>query len=146
MQWIDRERLHKDLLAGTFLNLGCASAVEIAADLGFDWLLIDLEHGNGSLADLRSLLMACRGSKVAPIVRIRSVDPDTVKFVMDSGAAGIMFPYVSSVDDAKRAVQCMKYPPMGSRGVAGIIRATRYGQEWRPYATPAAKKACPRPN
>jgi 4-hydroxy-2-oxoheptanedioate aldolase len=133
MQWTDRDKLGSSLLAGTFLNLGSAAAVEIAANTGFDWLLIDLEHGNGSLADLRSMLLAARGSRAAPIVRIRSVDADTVKFVMDSGAAGIMFPFVNSVADAQRAVQFMKYPPWGTRGVAGIIRATDYGRQWNEY-------------
>lgn len=133
MQWIDRSRLKADLLAGTFLNLGSSAAVEIAADVGFDWLLIDLEHGNGSLADLRNMLLACRRASAAPIVRIRSVDADAVKFVMDSGAAGIMFPFVNSVDEAEHAVRCMKYPPRGSRGVAGIIRATDYGRDWDSY-------------
>ena len=135
MQWIDKEKLRKELLAGTFLNLGSSNTVEIAANVGFDWLLIDLEHGSGSYADLQRMLMACRGSSAAPIVRIRSVDADSVKFVMDSGAAGIMFPYVSTPEDAKRAVQFMKYPPVGTRGVAGIIRATDYGRDWKNYFT-----------
>ncbi len=133
MQWIDKDRLSGEVLAGTFLNLGCPNAVEIAAGTGFDWLLIDLEHGSGSFADLRGMLMACRGSTASPIVRIRSVDADAVKFVMDSGAAGIMFPYVSTPEDAMRAVQTMKYPPIGTRGVAGIIRATDYGRDWKDY-------------
>lgn len=133
MQWIDRKKLHTDLLVGTFLNLGSATAVEIAADVGFDWLLIDLEHGNGTLADLRGMLLACRGSAASPIVRIPSIDADTVKFVMDSGAAGIMFPFVGSVAQAERAVQFMKYPPVGSRGTAGVIRATNYGRDWKRY-------------
>ncbi|HIK95771.1 MAG TPA: 2-dehydro-3-deoxyglucarate aldolase [Planctomycetes bacterium] len=133
MQWIDRNKLRTQLLAGTFLNLGSPTAVEIAADTGFDWLLIDLEHGSGSESDLRNMLLACRGSSAAAIVRIRSVDADTVKFVMDSGAAGIMFPYVSTVEEAKRAVECMKYPPTGSRGVAGAIRATNFGRDWNQY-------------
>lgn len=142
MQWIDRQKLKSEFLAGTFLNLGSATAVEIAADTGFDWLLLDLEHGSGSAADLRGQLNACRGSASAPIVRIRSVDPDTVKFVMDSGAAGIMFPYVSTVEDAQRAVECMKYPPVGSRGVAGAIRATDYGRNWKPYFSEANDNSC----
>ncbi len=133
MRWIDRKKLQTELLAGTFLNLGCANSVEIASEVGFDWLLIDLEHGNGSLADLRGMLMACRGSTAAPIVRIRSVDSDTVKFVMDSGAAGIMFPFVSSPEEARRAVQFMKFPSQGTRGVAGITRATNYGRDWNRY-------------
>ena len=141
MQWIDRSKLTTQLMAGTFLNLGSATAVEIAADTGFDWLLIDLEHGSGSLSDLRNMLLACRGSNSAPIVRLRSVDPDTVKFAMDSGAAGIMFPYVSTADEARRAVACMKYPPCGNRGVAGAIRATDYGRGWKNYFTEANEQS-----
>ncbi len=74
------------------------------------------------------MLLACRGSDAAPIVRIRSVDADSVKFALDSGAAGIMFPFVNSVGEARAAVQYTKYPPMGTRGVAAVIRATEYGR------------------
>jgi 2-keto-3-deoxy-L-rhamnonate aldolase RhmA len=133
MQWINREKLKQEVLSGTFLNLGSPMAVEIAATIGFDWLLLDLEHGSGSFADLRAMLLACRGSKSAPIVRIRSVDQDSVKFVMDSGAAGVMFPYVSTPEEARRAVQIMKYPPMGARGVAVVTRASDYGMSWSQY-------------
>ena len=133
MQWMNRQRLKKELCAGTFLNLGSPASVELAASIGFDWLLIDLEHGNASLADLRNMLLACRGASSAPIVRLRSVAADDVKFVMDSGAAGIMFPFVNTAEEARRAVEFMKYPPMGKRGVAGIIRATNYGTDWKKY-------------
>lgn len=141
MKWIDKKRLRSELLTGTFLNLGSATAVEITAGSGFDWLLIDLEHGSGSLADLRGMLIACHAGNAAPVVRIRSVDPDTVKFVMDSGAAGVMFPFVSSVEEARRAVRCLKYPPHGSRGVAGVIRATDYGRNWQQYFNEANEKS-----
>ncbi|MCA9192026.1 MAG: hypothetical protein KDB03_09695 [Planctomycetales bacterium] len=142
MQWIDKQRLTKERLVGTFLNLCSATAVEIVADLGFDWLLLDFEHGSGSFSDLRSLLLASRAGSSAPIVRIRSVDADIVKFVMDSGAAGIMFPFVSSAEEAMRAVQFMKYPPRGTRGVAGIIRATEYGRNWKNYFESANACGC----
>ncbi|MDA1232519.1 MAG: aldolase/citrate lyase family protein [Planctomycetota bacterium] len=137
MQWIDRCRLKSELLAGTFLNLGSASVIEIAAETGFDWLLIDLEHGSGTTGDLRGQLLATRGTKVAPIVRLASADADAVKFAMDSGAAGIMFPYVANAKEAARCVQMMKYPPTGTRGVAQIIRATNYGRNWQAYQAEA---------
>ncbi len=140
MKWINRDDLQNRILAGSFLNLGSPAAVEIAAETGFDWLLIDLEHGSGSLADLRNMLLACAHTEASPIVRIRSVDADTVKFVMDSGAAGIMFPFVSDVEEAKLAVKYSKYPPMGTRGVAGAIRATNYGRNWKSYFAEANEK------
>lgn len=133
MQWIDRTKLSQKLMAGTFLNLGSPTTVEIASNMDFDWLLIDFEHGCSTVADVQNLLRACRGSKAAPIVRIRSVDPDVVKYVMDSGAAGVMFPWVSSAEEAAAAVQSMKYPPIGQRGTAGAIRATDFGCNWKSY-------------
>lgn len=132
-KWLDKHKLASDFLAGTFLNLASATSVEIAADAGFDWLLLDFEHGSGGSSQLRELLHACRFSDVTPIVRIPSLDRDWVKFVMDSGAGGIMFPFVSSVTEAEQAVSYLKYPPVGTRGVAGAIRATNYGKDWAEY-------------
>lgn len=128
-------------MAGTFLNLGSPAAVEIAAAAGFDWLLLDLEHGSADLSELRPLLLAAATGTAAPIVRLRSVDPDAVKFVMDSGAAGIMFPFVSTAEQARAAVQAMKYPPQGQRGVAGAIRATGYGTQWKSYFESANRES-----
>lgn len=141
MQWIDKGRLRSEVLAGTFLNLGSATAVEIAANAGFDWLLIDLEHGSGSQADLRGQLLATRGSSAAPIVRLRSIDADGVKFALDSGAAGVMFPYVPNAAEAARAVSIMKYPPTGVRGVAQNIRATGFGRNWQNYLSEANERS-----
>jgi 2-keto-3-deoxy-L-rhamnonate aldolase RhmA len=133
MQWIDRTRLATEQLAGTFLNLASANSVQIAAQAGFDWLLLDLEHGGGHFSDLRSLLNATNGTAAAPIVRLPSVDADLAKFALDSGAAGIMFPFVNSAAEAKRAVDICNYPPQGHRGTASVIRATDYGTRWRDY-------------
>lgn len=140
MQWIDRTRMASQVLAGTFLNLGSSAAVEIAAGTGFDWVLLDCEHGSGSWADLRAQLLAVRGTAAAPIVRIRSLNADDVKFVLDSGAAGIMFPYVADAAEAATAVSLMKYPPQGVRGVAQVIRATDYGRNWKNYLDEANEK------
>lgn len=140
-QWIDKNRLKTEVLAGTFLNLGSSAAVEIAANTGFDWLLIDLEHGSGMFSDLRPQLLATRGSHAAPIVRIPSIDQDLVKFSMDSGAAGIMFPYVANAAEAARAVSYMTYPPNGVRGVAQVIRGSDYGRNWKSYLAEASEKA-----
>ena len=141
MNWIDRNRLSSDVLAGTFLNLGSSAAVEIAVEAGFDWVLLDLEHGSGSMSELRSQLLATRGSVAAPIVRVPSIDPDMVKFVMDSGAAGVMFPYVADATEAARAVSLIKYPPTGIRGVAQVIRATDYGRNWKGYINEANERS-----
>lgn len=141
MNWINRDRLRTEVLAGTFLNLGSATAVEIAAQAGFDWLLLDHEHGSGYFGDLRAQLLAASTTAAAAVVRLPSIDADLVKFTLDSGAAGIMFPYVANADEAARAVRCMKYPPAGSRGVAQVIRATDYGRNWQTYLADANAKS-----
>jgi len=141
MNWLDKDRLRCEILAGTFLNLGSATAVEIAAQTGFDWLLLDFEHGSGYLSELRTQLLAASQSSAATIVRLPSINADLVKFAMDSGAAGVMFPYVANADEAAQAVQTMKYPPMGSRGVAQVIRATEYGRHWQSYLAEANAKS-----
>jgi 4-hydroxy-2-oxoheptanedioate aldolase len=116
------------------------AAVEIAAGTGFDWVLLDCEHGSGSWGDLRAQLLAVQGTTAAPIVRVRSLNADDVKFVLDSGAAGVMFPYVADATEAARAVSLMKYPPQGVRGVAQVIRATDYGRNWKSYLAEANEK------
>ncbi len=141
MQWLDKSKLAKELLTVRSLTWDRRRG-EVAASLGRLVAVADyLEHGNASLAELRNLLLACSGSKSAPIVRLRSVEADDVKFVMDSGAAGIMFPFVNSASEAARAVECIKYPPMGKRGVAGIIRSTGYGANWKTYFEEANAKS-----
>lgn len=131
--WIDKQRLATEVLTGTFVNLASPTSVEIVASVGFDWMVLDHEHGSDTLSGLRSQLMACRGSRTAPIVRLPSLDPDGAKFVMDSGAAGVMFPFIQNADQAAQAVACMKYPPKGTRGVASAIRATEYTRNWNSY-------------
>lgn len=131
--WLDKQQLRQRVTAGTFMNLASPTSTEIAAAIGFDWLLFDFEHGAGGESELRPLLLACRDTATAPIVRVRSADPDIVKFVMDSGAAGVMFPFVNCAKQAQAAVAAIKYPPEGKRGVAGQIRATDYGLRWKDY-------------
>ena len=127
-----REDLVSRLCVGTFLNLASPVTAEMAAGVGFDWLLIDMEHGPGDYAALVSQLQAI-GSSAVPIVRIAANDPVTMKRVLDAGAGGIMVPYVSTVADAKNVVRGMRYPPDGIRGVAATTRATDFGADFDDY-------------
>jgi 2-keto-3-deoxy-L-rhamnonate aldolase RhmA len=99
----------------------------MAAQLGFDWVLIDLEHGACTEATLPSLIMAIEGSSCAPIVRVVSNNQDSVKRALDLGAVGVMIPYVSSAEEATAAVSYTRYPPAGCRGVASSTIATEFG-------------------
>lgn len=133
-----RERtLNGDLLTGTFINLGNSLTVEMAGNSGFDWLLLDVEHGAGDHQALVYQLQAATATPAAPFVRIENNDPPRFKRVLDLGASGIMIPYVSSVEEAERAVSAMRYPPRGIRGVAKLNRGAGFGVDFENYFTHA---------
>jgi 2-dehydro-3-deoxyglucarate aldolase/4-hydroxy-2-oxoheptanedioate aldolase len=112
---------------GTFLNMGSAVAVEIAGTVGFDFVVIDLEHGAGSEESLLSLLQASAAGSAAPLVRVEAAARLRIGRALDLGAAGIMVPRVDTADQARDALRWMRYPPEGERGVALMSRAGRYG-------------------
>ncbi len=148
--------LAREWVAGCFLNLGSAVTAEIAANAGFDWVLIDHEHGPGSDETMLHQLLACGSGTAAPIVRLAENAPVRFKRALDVGAHGTMVPYVNSLAEAEAAVAAFRYPPHGSRGVAKIIRAAGFGGDFEEYyihahewlvnviqlETPAAVAAC----
>ena len=125
--------LNGDLLTGTFINLGSSLTTEMAGNSGFDWLLLDVEHGPGDHAQLVTQIQAAGATPAAPFVRIESNDPPRFKRVLDLGASGIMVPYVSTVAEAEQAVQSMRYPPKGIRGVAKLNRGSSFGFDFDDY-------------
>jgi 4-hydroxy-2-oxoheptanedioate aldolase len=132
--------LKREILAGTFLNLGSSLTAEIAGQAGFDWLLIDMEHGAGNRNELLLQLQALESSASVPLVRIAWNDPVIAKQVLDLGAAGIMVPYVQTAEEAQRAVASMRYPPAGVRGVAVMNRACGFGPGFNDYFQTASSK------
>ncbi len=101
--------------------------VEMAAGLGFDWVLIDLEHGTISLETAELMILAAEAGGITPILRPRSNDPRDILAAMDRGAAGVQVPHVASRADAVAAVEAVKFHPMGRRGLAAGTRASGYG-------------------
>lgn len=113
---------------GIFLGMGSPVAAEIASRAGFDWVILDLEHGAGGEADLLGLLHAtAAGGSTAPLVRVESAARLRMGRALDLGAAGIMLPRVDTADEARAALRCLRYPPDGDRGVALMARAGGYG-------------------
>ena len=112
---------------GTFLSIGSPAVTELAAEIGFAWVLIDLEHGCESEAALPHQLRALRGSQTLAIVRVSAPHPDLIGRVLDWGADGIMVPHVDTVAQAEHCVKAASYPPQGHRGVSRTVRAYGYG-------------------
>ena len=118
---------------GCWLNLGSSLTAEIVGTAGFDWVLIDLEHGAGNEKDVLSQLQALESSNTAAIVRIESAVRQRIHRVLDVGAEGVMCPHINNADEAKMVVSGLRYPPHGSRGVAKMVRATGFGKNFTEY-------------
>lgn len=91
----------------------------IAKDTGHDFIWIDAQHGLFDLETIRHLALAALGVGVAPVVRVRGFDDPITPQLLDSGVTGIVFPDVESVEQARHAVATARFPPTGSRSVAG---------------------------
>ena len=107
-----------DLLVGTFLGLGAPVAVEAAGRSGLDWVLLDLEHGGGTEADLLPQLYAAQVTAVPTLVRVESNARLRFGRALDLGAGGIMVPRLETAEEAREAVSYLRWPPAGIRGVA----------------------------
>jgi 2-keto-3-deoxy-L-rhamnonate aldolase RhmA len=119
--------------AGAWVQLGSPLTAEILARAGFDWLLIDLEHGPGDILNLAAQLQAMNGTLATPMVRAPWNDFVVIKRILDTGVCGLLVPYVNTGEEARAAVQACRYPPQGIRGVAGSPRAQGYGQNVQAY-------------
>ncbi|CCG98362.1 2-dehydro-3-deoxyglucarate aldolase [Fibrella aestuarina BUZ 2] len=122
-------------LLGTLVSLPAPQISEMLSAAGFDWLFIDLEHSTLTPADAQQLLQAMRGT-CSGVVRVAENSAVCIKQALDLGADGLIIPQVNSAEEAQRAVQWAKYPPLGSRSV-GIGRAHGYGATFSEYVTTA---------
>lgn len=124
-----RRRIHAgETLFGTFLGLGSMTAAELCARAGFDWLIIDLEHGAGTETDLLASLLAVTTTPTTAIVRPQSGERLRVGRALDLGAHGLMIPRVDLPEQAREAISFMRYPPDGARGLALSTRGAGLGE------------------
>jgi 2-keto-3-deoxy-L-rhamnonate aldolase RhmA len=119
---------------GSWIQLAHPAIAEIMAMAGFDWLTVDLEHSAIGIAQAEQLIRTIDLCGAAPLVRLSSNDPVQIKRVMDAGAEGVIVPMVKSRADVAAAVDAVRYPPHGSRGV-GLARAQGYGTRFEEYRT-----------
>lgn len=118
---------------GCFVSTGSTASVEVLGGAGFDFLVIDLEHGMSSERDALVQLQAMEHTAATGCVRVESHERIRVGRVLDFGAQGIMFPRVDTAEQARACISAMRYPPHGERGVAVLVRASRYGAQFAGY-------------
>ena len=123
----------KDALAepgariGLWLGLADAYCAELCATAGFDWLVVDGEHGPNDLRGTLAALQAIAPYPSHPVVRIPHADAALIKQVLEIGATTLLVPMVESADAARAIVRAMRYPPHGIRGVgSGLARSSRW--------------------
>ncbi len=123
-----KEKLSRDEPAfGVWLTLEAPSITEMAARMGFDWIVIDAEHGYLDMKNVMEHIRVANLSNTTILVRIAEIQEGLIKRIMDIGADGIVVPQVRTVEEVATAVRFAKYPPEGLRGI-GAERATRWGQ------------------
>jgi 4-hydroxy-2-oxoheptanedioate aldolase len=123
-----RTRIHAgETLIGVFSDLATPLAVELCGQAGFDWAVLDLEHGAATEADLLGLLYAAGVTPMTALVRPPSAERLRIGRALDLGAAGIMLPQLQSAAEVREAVRYLRYPPVGQRGVALRTRGADMG-------------------
>lgn len=129
-----KERIQSgEAVHGCWINLGSLVSAEIIGHAGFDWVLIDLEHGAGDYTIMYNQLQILAGTPTTSFVRIDNTVRPNVQHILDAGACGIMFPQIQTPEEADLAVRMMYYPPRGIRGMAKMVRATSFGQQANVY-------------
>lgn len=111
---------------GLIAKMIAPAPVELAGYLGFDFVIIDTEHGTGG-SDLNHHIRAADSAGVPALVRVSELDRAEIAWSLDGGAAGIAIPQVSTADTAREAVRLSHYPPQGVRGLATSTRAGHQG-------------------
>jgi 2-keto-3-deoxy-L-rhamnonate aldolase RhmA len=122
-------------LIGAFICLPAPESAELFAVLGYDWLVLDTEHGPFDTLTAQRMLQAV-GGRSGGVVRVPASDGVWIKKALDIGADGVLVPLVNTVEDARRAVDACRYAPLGSRGMGGA-RCHRYGEGFDAYVARA---------
>jgi len=111
---------------GPFMKFTDPAAVEIMGFAGFDFVIIDAEHGPISMQSAQNMIRAAESVNITPIIRVANNDEALILRALDIGAQGIEIPQINSKSQAIKAVKSVKYSPQGERGVCRYVRAANY--------------------
>ena len=122
-----KEKLRRgDAVFGVSVMIPSPQIVEMVAAAGFDWVLLDCEHGTLTLESVELMAMAAEASGITAIARPVSRAPEHILQVLDRGVMGVQVPHVNTAADARRVLEAVKYHPLGSRSLAAGTRAAVY--------------------
>jgi 2-keto-3-deoxy-L-rhamnonate aldolase RhmA len=115
-------------LLGSWCTFASFASTEVMTHLGFDFLVLDMQHCELTQAEFPAILGAFRDESPVPVVRAPKNDYHIINWLLDQDAGGILVPMVNSVEEARRAVDAAKFPPLGKRSF-GPYRAAGYSFE-----------------
>ena len=114
-------------ILGYLLSMPSVQLVQILAQSGVDWLMIDMEHAPIGIESVAAMIAATAGTRATPIVRAPGPFSDMVKPALDCGAFGIAFPQIATRAEAEATVRAVRYQPAGRRGYGPTYAALRWG-------------------
>lgn len=117
---------------GTWIQSVSPNVVDLLRLQPVDWFAFDMEHSPITIETVSHMVQVLNGSTITPLVRVGQVDQALIKLVLDTGNQGIVAPLINTPEDAEKAVQFCKYPPMGVRGAAGT-KPSDYGANLGSY-------------
>ena len=123
---LKRKLARGETVIGPFMNCSYPAFIEIVGLAGFDFAIIDMEHGPLSVQTAEDLCRAAQGVGLDPIVRVRKNDAPQIQRALDIGSAGVQVPQIENGDDARAAVRAARYAPLGMRGMSFFTRAGDY--------------------
>ena len=121
---------------GTFNTSSDPCMMELLCGGGYDFVIIDAEHGALNIETVQANIMAAKGSDTVPLIRVPKVEEGYIKSVLDAGAGGVLVPQIDGAEDARRAVSACLYPPDGARGF-GPRRPANYERNYPEVAANA---------
>ncbi len=122
---------------GTLATMPSPQLAQLFAGCGFDWLMIDMEHGAIGIESAQAMIVATAVSDCVPLVRVAWNVDWLVKPALDAGALGIVFPMIRSAEEAEAAVAACRYPPLGERGWGPFYAPSRWGTDAFSYTRDA---------
>lgn len=111
---------------GTFMKTSDPAFVEAAGYAGYDFVVLDMEHGPTNITQMQNNIRAAQISGAAPIIRVSTLNNTLISQALDIGAVGVQIPQITCKEDAELAVKSSKFYPLGERGVCGNVRAAKY--------------------
>jgi 2-keto-3-deoxy-L-rhamnonate aldolase RhmA len=100
---------------------------EILGGIGYDFLIIDMEHAGADEQTVLTMVRACEAAGVTPLVRLRRVEEKELLWALDTGAAGVVLPMIETAEDARNIFRLSHYPPQGDRTLCSASRAAGHG-------------------